>query len=472
VSNALNFVVLIFAYCPLSIVNCPLPIPHCPLPIAYCQLPIVYCLFSSKFTSPKTKRMFENYQFTAAERFLRYVQIDTQSDPQSNTHPTTEKQKDLGRILTAELQTMGITDAHMDEWGYVYATIPSNTTKQVPVICFCAHMDTAPDCSGTGVKPIVHKNYQGEDIVLPDDKSQVIRLSEYPYLQKKIGNDIITASGTTLLGSDDKAGVAEIMDLANFLVANPQVKHGTIKILFTPDEEVGKGTAKVDMQKLGADFGYTLDSGDAGALEDETFSADGVQVVIHGVIAHPGYAKGKMINAMKIAGEILAFLPKDRLSPESTEGKRGFIHPVRVEGIAEKCTIDFIIRDFDTAGLAKKEDYLRTSIEERLRTYPKASFEFKVTEQYRNMKEVLDVYPQVIAHAKTAIERAGLPVKMESIRGGTDGSRLSFMGLPCPNLFAGEQAIHSKHEHISIQDMNKAVETMVHLVQIWEEETP
>jgi tripeptide aminopeptidase len=413
--------------------------------------------------------MFENYQFSAAERFIRYVQIDTQSDPQSTTFPTTEKQKDLGRLLAEELNAIGLADAHMDEWGYVYATIPATTNKKVPVICLCAHMDTAPDCSGTGVEPIVHRNYQGEDIVLPNDRTQVIRMSENRYLQTQIGNDIITASGTTLLGSDDKAGVAEIMDVANFLMANKNVKHGEIKILFTPDEEVGKGTAKVNMEKLGADFGYTLDSGDAGALEDETFSADGVQVIIHGVISHPGYAKGKMINAMKIAGEILAALPKDRLSPESTDGKRGFIHPVRIEGIAEKCTIDFIIRDFDTAGLTKKEDYLRTQIEERLRTYPKASFEFTVTEQYRNMKEVLDLHPQVVDYAKEAIERTGLTVKMESIRGGTDGSRLSFMGLPCPNLFAGEQAIHSKLEHISVQDMNKAVETMVHLVQIWEE---
>jgi tripeptide aminopeptidase len=413
--------------------------------------------------------MFESYQFTAADRFLRYVQIDTQSDPLSNTYPTTEKQKDLGRILADELKQMGIADAHMDEWGYVYATIPSTTDKKVPVICFCAHMDTAPDCSGTNVKPLVHKNYQGEDIILPDDKIQVLRMSEYPYLQSQIGNDIITASGTTLLGSDDKAGVSEIMDLANFLMLNKHIKHGEIKILFTPDEEVGKGTAKVNMEKLAADFGYTLDSGDAGALEDETFSADAVQVVIHGVISHPGYAKGKMINAMKVAGEILAALPKDRLSPESTEGKRGFIHPVRVEGIAEKCTIDFIIRDFETTGLAKKEDYLRTQIEERMRTYPKASFEFTVTEQYRNMKEVLDLHPHVVEYAKEAIERTGLIVKMESIRGGTDGSRLSFMGLPCPNLFAGEQGIHSKLEHISIQDMNKAVETMVHLVMVWEE---
>lgn len=415
--------------------------------------------------------MFQQYSFTAAERFMRYVQVDTQSDPQSSAQPTTEKQKDLGRILAEELKAMGITDAHMDDYGYVYATIPATTTKKVPVICFCAHVDTAPDCSGTGVKPILHKDYQGQDIVLPDDPSQVLRMSEYPYLQKLIGHDIITASGTTLLGSDDKAGVAEIMDLAAFLMQHKEIEHGTIKILFTPDEEVGKGTAKVDLAKLGADFGYTLDGGDAGSLEDETFSADGVQVVIHGVIAHPGYAKDKMINAMKIAGEILAALPKDRLSPESTDGKRGFIHPVRVEGIAEKCTIDFIIRDFETAGLTKKEDYLRTQIEERMRTYPKASFEFTVTEQYRNMKEVLDVHPHVVDYAKEAIARAGLELKMESIRGGTDGSRLSFMGLPCPNLFAGEQAIHSKLEFISVQDMNKAVETMVHLVCICTEKS-
>jgi tripeptide aminopeptidase len=410
-----------------------------------------------------------NYQYTAAERFLRYVQIDTQSDPQSSSHPTTEKQKDLGRLLADELKQMGIADAQMDEWGYVYATILSNTDKKVPVICFCAHMDTAPDCSGTNVKPLVHKNYRGQDIALPDDAAQILKMSDYPYLETQIGNDLITASGTTLLGSDDKAGVAEIMDLANFLMTNKEVKHGTVKILFTPDEEVGKGTAKLDMKKLGADFGYTLDGGSAGDLEDETFSADGVQVIIHGVIAHPGYAKGKMINAMKIAGEILAALPKDRLSPESTEGKRGFIHPVRIEGIAEKCTIDFIIRDFETAGLTKKEDYLRTQIEELMRTYPKASFEFHVTEQYRNMKEVLNNHPQVVEYAKEAISRSGLTVRTESIRGGTDGSKLSFMGLPCANLFAGEQAIHSKLEFISIQDMNKAVETMVHLVQVWEE---
>ena len=415
--------------------------------------------------------MFNQYKFTAADRFLRYVCIDTQSDPQSASFPSTEKQKDLSRLLADELKQMGVAGVHMDEWGYVYATIPSTTTKKVPVICFCAHVDTAPDCSGTNIKPIVHKNYKGDDIVLPDDNTQVLRLNDYPYLQKQMGNDIITASGATLLGSDDKAGVAEIMDFANFLISHPEIKHGEIRVVFTPDEEVGKGTSKIDMKKVAADFGYTLDGGDAGSLEDETFSADGVQLIIHGVIAHPGHAKGKMINAMKIAGHILDALPKDRLSPESTEGKRGFIHPVHIEGIAEKCSIDFIIRDFETPGLKKKEDFLKTLVEESLRVHPNAGFEFNVIEQYRNMKEVLALHPQVVDYAKEAIQRAGLEVKTESIRGGTDGSRLSFMGLPCPNLFTGMQGIHSKLEHISIQDMNKAVETMVHLVQVWEEKS-
>ena len=413
--------------------------------------------------------MFEKYQFTASERFLRYVQIDTQSDPQSCSFPSTDKQKVLSSLLVDELKQIGVAKVNMDKWGYVYATIAATTDKKVPVICFCAHVDTAPDCSGANVKPIMHRNYRGDDIVLPDDPKQVLRMQDYPYLETQIGNDIITASGTTLLGADDKAGVAEIMDLANFLQNNKHIKHGEIKILFTPDEEVGKGVTHVDIKELGADYGYTLDGGGAGSLEDETFSADGVQVIIHGVIAHPGYAKGKMINAMKIAGRILDALPKDRLAPESTEGRRGFIHPVHVDGIAEKCTIEFIVRDFETPGLKKKEDFLYTLIEETVRSQPGARFEFAVTEQYRNMKEILDGHPSVVEYAKEAIQRAGLQLKMESIRGGTDGSRLSYMGLPCPNLFAGEQAIHSKLEFISVQDMNKAVETMVHLIQIWEE---
>ena len=400
---------------------------------------------------------------------MRYVQIDTQSDPLSETSPTSEKQKDLSKILAEELRVMGIADAHMDELGYVYATIPSNTTKNVPVICFCSHVDTAPDASGKDVKPIRHKNYKGQDIVLPDDQTQVLRKSEIKYLEKLIGHDLITASGTTLLGADDKAGVAEIMDAAHFLMNHAEVKHGTIKILFTPDEEVGKGTANLDMKKLGASFGYTLDGGERGSLEDETFSADGVQLIIHGVITHPGYAKDKMVNALKIAGDVLASLPREELSPETTEEKQGFIHPVRVDGIAEKATIDFIIRDFVTDGLKKKETLLLGLIESVMKNYPAAKFEFNVKEQYRNMKEVLDQHPEVVTYAKEAINRSGLEVKMESIRGGTDGSRLSFMGLPCPNLFAGMQGIHSKLEFISVQDMNKAVETMVHLAAIWEE---
>jgi tripeptide aminopeptidase len=415
--------------------------------------------------------MFQNYTFTASERFMRYVQIDTQSDPLSQSQPTTEKQKNLSKLLVEELHSIGVIDAHVDEFGYVYATIPSNSTKKVPVLCFCAHVDTAPDASGTGVKPILHKNYQGEDIVLPDDATQVLKKADFPYMDRLIGHDIITASGKTLLGSDDKAGVAEIMDAANFWMSNPQVKHGTIRILFTPDEEVGKGTVKVDLKKLGADFGYTLDGGEAGSLEDETFSADSVQLVINGVITHPGYARDKMVNALKIAGDVLASLPRAELSPETTHEKQGFIHPIRVDGIAEKATIDFIIRDFVTEGLKKKEDFLLSVVEMVMDNYPKASFDFKVTEQYRNMKEVLDQHPQVVDYAREAISRAGLTLKMESIRGGTDGSRLSFMGLPCPNLFAGEQAIHSKLEFISVQDMNKAVETIIHIAGIWEEKS-
>ena len=413
--------------------------------------------------------MFNDYNFTAAERFMRYVQIDTQSDPQSDSHPSTAKQKELAGLLAQELKQMGVTDVEQDEFGYVYAGLPSNSNKQVPVICLCAHIDTAPDCSGTGVMPILHRNYRGVDIVLPDDPSQVLRLQDYPHLEQQMGHDLITASGRTLLGSDDKAGVAEIMDFVQYLLLHPEIKHGAIRILFTPDEEVGRGTDKVSLQKVGASFGYTLDGGSLGSLEDETFSADGVKVVIHGVIAHPGYAKDKMVNALKIAGQILGALPKDRLSPESTEERRGFIHPVHMEGVAEKATLQFIIRDFETAGLKKKADFLRTLVEETVRVFPKASFEYIVTEQYRNMKEVLDRHPEVVAHAREAITRAGLTVKTESIRGGTDGSRLSFLGLPCPNLFTGMQAIHSKLEHISVQDMNKAVETLVHLVQVWEE---
>ena len=417
----------------------------------------------------KINRM-TNYKFTAAERFMRYAQIDTQADPNSKTTPSSEKQKDLSRVLVAELLAMGISDAEMDEFGYVYATIHATSNKEnIPTLCFCAHVDTAPDCSGTGVKPILHQNYQGGAIVLPDDTTQIINPKNSPYLLDRIGDDIITASGLTLLGADDKAGVAEIMDAAHFLMAHPEIKHGKIRLLFTPDEEIGRGVDKVDMKKLGADFGFTLDGGPRGDIEDETFSADGVTITIQGVSAHPGYAKGKMESAIKIASEIVAALPKDRLSPESTEKKQGFVHPVSINGLLEKATLQFIVRDFTDEMLASHEAELQAIVDKVMKNYPNCTAEFKVTEQYRNMKVMLDKYPQIMENAKEAIRRAGMTPKCDSIRGGTDGSRLSFMGLPCPNLFAGEMGIHSKCEWVSVQDMNKAVETIVEICKVFEE---
>ncbi len=405
-----------------------------------------------------------------AERFMRYVQIDTQSDPESKTYPTTEKQKGLSKLLLRELYGMGITDASTDEYGYVYATIPSNSDKKdIPAICFCSHVDTAPDCSGYNVKPILHRYYDGKDIVLPDDATQVLKMSASPYLEEHLNSGVITASGLTLLGADDKSGVTAIMEAALFFIQNPAVKHGDIKILFTPDEEVGKGTAKVDMQKLGAQFGYTLDGGEAGSLEDETFSADGVIITIHGVIVHPGYAKDKLVNALKIAGAVLEALPKNEWSPETTTGKQGFVHPVALNGIAEKATVQFIVRDFEDEILQQHHDRLRNIAEGVLAKFPGATMEYAVKEQYRNMKKILDQHPQVVACAKEAIQRAGLAVKMESIRGGTDGSRFSHMGMPCPNIFTGMQNIHSKLEWIGTKDMAKAAETIVHLGMIWEE---
>lgn len=407
---------------------------------------------------------------TVLDRFLHYVQIDTQSDPNSTTQPSTEKQKDLSRVLVTELFEMGILDAHLDEHGYVYATLPANTPKfNVPVICFCSHVDTSPDCSGEGVKPIVHTKWDGSDIVLPDDTTQVLRQSEHPDLRAQIGNDIVTASGTTLLGADNKAGVAEIMDAVQFLFNHPEIKHGTIKILFTPDEEIGRGTAKVDLEKLGASFGYTIDGESLGTLEDETFSADAVKITIYGVSTHPGFAKGKLENALKIAGEVLAALPKDGLSPETTEAMEGFIHPTNIEGILEKVSLGFIIRDFTVVGLHEKEAYLKSILDKVMEGYPNSTSHFEVVEQYRNMKEILDQHPQVSEYALEAIQRSGLTPLRRSIRGGTDGSRLSFMGLPCPNIFAGEHAFHSKLEWVSVQDMQKASEVIVNLCKIWEE---
>jgi len=410
-----------------------------------------------------------NIDHTVTERFLTYVKIDTQSDPESPTCPSTEKQKDLGKVLVSELLEMGIKDAHMDEFGYVYATIPANTQKKVPVICFCSHMDTSPDCSGKNVNPILNKKYDGKDIVLKNDPSQVIKVSEHPALLEQIGNDIITTDGTTLLGADNKAGLAEIMDAAHYLVKHPEVKHGTIKILFTPDEEIGRGVDKADMKKLGADFGYTMDGESLGHIEDETFSADGVVITIKGCSTHPGFAKGKMESAIKIASQLVDRLPKNRISPETTEKMEGFVHPVSIGGTIESTTVKFIIRDFTEEGLKKLEEELLDLTKQVLKSYPKSSFTFDVQQQYRNMKQVLAKNPEIVENALEAIRRAGVEPVLSSIRGGTDGSRLSYMGLPCPNIFAGEHAFHSKLEWVSVQDMQKAVLTIVHLCSIWEE---
>ena len=409
------------------------------------------------------------FSHTVTERFLRYVTIDTQSDPTSPASPSTEKQKDLGRVLVAELKAMGVADAHLDEFGYVYATIPGNTDKKVPVICFCSHMDTSPDVTGKDVKPQVVKNYRGGDITLPGDTSQVIRFNEHPALKNQIGNDIITSDGTTLLGADNKAGVAEIMDAAHFFINNPDVKHGTIKILFTPDEEIGRGVDNVDIKKLGADFGYTMDGESAGCIEDETFSADGATITIHGVSAHPGYAKGKMEHAIKIAAAIVDRLPKEGCSPETTSGKQGFLHPISIEGALEQATLSFIVRDFTEEGLKEKEALLEGIVRDVMKDFPRSTYRFEVKEQYRNMKQVIDRHPHILEYAIEAIRRAGLRPMRTAIRGGTDGSRLSFMGLPCPNIFAGEHAFHSRLEWVSRQDMEKAVQTIVHLAMIWEE---
>jgi len=407
---------------------------------------------------------------TVVERFLRYVKIDTQSDPYSPTCPSTAKQKDLSRLLVQELKDMGIADAELDENGYVYASIPSNTTKKVPVICFCSHVDTSPESSGKNVNPILHKNFDGKPLVLPADQSIVINPENHPDLKAQIGNDIITADGTTLLGADNKAGVAEIMDMANYFMRNPEVKHGTIKILFTPDEEIGRGVDKVNLEKVGADFCYTVDGESLGSMEDETFSADGAVIEINGVNTHPGFAKDKMENALKIAADFLNRLPKEKLSPETTSGRDGFVHPYEIAGGVEQVKLTFILRSFDEKELKTQAALIDKLLKESIAAYPGSSYKLTISEQYRNMKVILDQYPQVVKHAEQAIIRSGLELKKGSIRGGTDGSRLSFMGLPCPNIFAGEHAFHSKYEWVSVYDMHKAVETLINLACIWEEE--
>ncbi len=411
----------------------------------------------------------ENYKFTCVDRFLKYVKYDTQSNEESETFPSDPKQLELSKELVKELKEIGLEDAHMDEWGYVMATLPSNTGKDVPVIGFIAHVDTSPAVSGKDVKPKIHKNYQGGDIVLENGK--VIEAASNPELKDMIGFDIITTDGTTLLGADDKAGIAEIMDAMNYLVTHPEVKHGTIKVCFTPDEEVGRGTEHFDVEKFGAKYAYTIDGGTRGEVETETFSADAVNIDFIGRNVHPGYAKGKMINSIKMAGHFLELLPKDRLSPETTEGREGYVHPVSVNGNEEKTTLKFIIRDFIDDKLKEYEDFLKELTDKTVEAFPGSSSEFKVIEQYRNMKNILDKHPQVEEFALEALRRLGIKPIQSAIRGGTDGSRLSYMGLPTPNLFAGGHNFHAVTEYVAIQDMEAATKMIVTLIQVWEEKS-
>lgn len=412
----------------------------------------------------------QNYQFTCVNRFLQYVKYDTQSDEEATSFPSSEKQKNLSRLLVEELKQLGLADAYMDEWGYVMATLPSNTNKNVVPIGFIAHVDTSPAVSGANVVTMIHKNYKGGDIKLPKD-NQVIRAKENPDLKNMKGYDIITSDGSTLLGADNKCGVAEIIDAVNYLITHPEVKHGDIKICFTPDEEVGRGTEHFDVKKFGAKYAYTIDGQSRGEVETETFSADSVTIKFYGKNIHPGYAKGIMINSMKIAAAFIESLPKKTLSPETTEKREGYVHPVSVNGNEELTTVKMIIRDFQTPKLKKYESLLKKLAQKTVKKYPGAKMEFVVSEQYRNMKEVLKKNPQVEANAIEAMKRLNIKPIMHPIRGGTDGSRLSFMGLPTPNIFAGEHSFHSKTEWVSVQDMEMAVRVIVEITKVWEEKS-
>jgi tripeptide aminopeptidase len=412
----------------------------------------------------------DTYHTSCVERFLRYVTFDTQSTETSDTYPSTAKQLDLLRHLVEELRAIGLADAAMDEHGYVMATIPATTAKTaVPVIGLIAHVDTSPEMSGTGVKPIVHRAYQGQDLVLPDDPTAVLRPADSPYLAERIGDDVITASGTTLLGADNKAGVAEIVAAAEYLMAHPEIPHGTVRVAFTPDEEVGAGTKHFDVARFGAKYAYTLDGGARGELESESFSADAMTITFQGFNTHPGYGKGRLINSIKIAADFIHRLPGDSLSPETTDGYEGYVHPYVVNASVERTSVKLLIRDFSTPGLREKEDFLERLARATVADWPGSSLEVKVEESYRNMREVLDQLPEVLENAREAMRRAGVTVHEKPIRGGTDGSKLSFMGLPTPNIFAGEQNFHSRLEWVSAQDMEKAVEVIVQLCRVWEE---
>ena len=401
--------------------------------------------------------------------FLKYVKYDTQSSEESESYPSTAKQKILGAELVEDLKKIGLTDARIDRYGYVTATLLATSAKKIPTIGLIAHMDTSPEVSGANVKPQIHKSYSGGTIVLPADNTQVLDPVENPALSEQIGNDIITSDGTTLLGADNKAGISEIFDAVNYFVEHPEIEHGKIRVAVTPDEEVGRGTDYFDVKGFGADYAYTIDGETAGEIEDETFCADSLIVLFKGVNVHPGYAKNKMINSAKIAAKFLEQLPKDGLSPETTEKKEGYVHPHSIQGGVEETKIVFLIRDFTVEGLLEKEVFLKKLAAETVAAYPKATVEITVKESYRNMKYELDKEPKVTEYAVEAIERAGLKPLRNSIRGGTDGARLSFEGLLTPNVFTGGHNFHSKLEWVSVQDMEKAVQVIIQLVLVWSE---
>ncbi len=409
---------------------------------------------------------------TVLDRFLRYVQYDTRSDETSATYPSTAQQLVLLTDLAAELRELGLADAAVDEHGYVMATIPATTRKTgVPTIGFIAHVDTSPEMSGAGVRPIVHRGYAGGDLVLPDDPTAVLRASDDPALARCVGCDIVTASGTTLLGADDKAGVAEIVTAAAHLMAHPDIPHGPIRLAFTPDEEVGRGTTHFDVGRFNAACAYTVDGGSQGEVEAESFSADAMTVTFHGFNTHPGYAKGRMVNAIKVAAAFIAALPREALSPETTEADQGFVHPYIAHAGVDRASVKVLIRDFQTMALAEKEALVEHLAREAAARFPGARVETAIEESYRNMREVLDRHPEVVDAAHEAVRRAGLEPHARLIRGGTDGSKLSFMGLPTPNLFAGEHNFHSRLEWACAQEMEKAVEVIVQLCRVWEERT-
>jgi len=405
------------------------------------------------------------------DRFLSYVKVDTQSSETSDTYPSTFKQLELCKQLLLELKEMGLQDAELTEHGYVFATLPATVRHKVPTIGFIAHVDTSPEVSGRNVNPQIIKNYGGGDIVLKNDPSQVIDVAMNPTLKNCIGHDIITTDGTTLLGADNKAGVAEIMGALRYMIDNPQLEHGRIRIAFTVDEEVGTGTKHFDVKKFNAEYAYTIDGETAGEIEDETFCADTALITIKGVNVHPGYAKGRLVSALKIGAYLIDQLPKDSMSPETTEKREGYLHPHLLQGAVETTLLTLLVRDFDESGLQAKEDYLRDLCEKVEKKFPKSAVTMEIKKSYRNMKIILDKHPEVVAYAMEAVKRSGLEPVKNLIRGGTDGARLSFMGVPTPNVFTGGHNFHSKREWISVQNMAKAVETIVNLSQIWAEKS-